>query len=573
MKMNKYFAMTFAALAFCACSNDEVPGKDGPDSGKPGEPTYAYFSMKINGEASTKATDAGSAEEQKVTDAVLIICKNLISDKSVEDVIYVDDLGTDTPYPAPKKAVLTTSGDKKVYVVLNPKESTKEELMSMKGGKSQTDVENYKIHLGEAGNLANSHGATPAGKPGSWTLDNLSNLPATIGSRTIMSGAVTVTLEGNKTQDDPNKVAILVDRSVGKAEVGFKDANVLKVANETKTILTLSDPFFAIRNLPVDEYIIQKKQAVTNYVMAPGFALSTSDEFDAAFDEVAPINGAVSIGGAPASDIRYISENSNQTPMRGNTSYAIVKTTFQLEDKTVATSYTPGTDGMRGGALTLNQGEFTTGLLMYTGTEFFEASKDGAFNAEAAINRWAAYTISIANTEDGAISETPSAVAPTDPANAKKISGTIYASDEELMEAVDGNAAYGYALVRVKADGIETVVDYIQIYKFRGTATNDNFEQYKMGDPIQASFYKAPTCYYRVNIVDKAYPQPSSMFYSVLRNNWYKLNITKVTSIGYPNEDDVTVKPTDPLGANTHIQAEITVKPWNIVDGDYEIGM
>lgn len=81
------------------------------------------------------------------------------------------------------------------------------------------------------------------------------------------------------------------------------------------------------------------------------------------------------------------------------------------------------------------------------------------------------------------------------------------------------------------------------------------------------------TCYYRVNIFDKAYGSGHAMFNSVVRNASYHANIAKINSIGFPEEGDIIIKPENPLNIETHVQVLITVNKWIAKVMDTEIGM
>ena len=87
--------------------------------------------------------------------------------------------------------------------------------------------------------------------------------------------------------------------------------------------------------------------------------------------------------------------------------------------------------------------------------------------------------------------------------------------------------------------------------------------------------YTGGTCYYRVNVEDNmdGKTEANNLFYSVMRNRFYNVNISKITSIGYPDDEDVTVDPTDPINQKTYMQAHITVEPWTKVEQDAELGM
>ena len=85
---------------------------------------------------------------------------------------------------------------------------------------------------------------------------------------------------------------------------------------------------------------------------------------------------------------------------------------------------------------------------------------------------------------------------------------------------------------------------------------------------------KGLICYYRINIFDKTYQNTQSMYYSVIRNNAYHVNITGVSSIGYPEAGDVEVNPETPLiDFPTYMQVEITINKWTAKDMSTDIGM
>lgn len=78
--------------------------------------------------------------------------------------------------------------------------------------------------------------------------------------------------------------------------------------------------------------------------------------------------------------------------------------------------------------------------------------------------------------------------------------------------------------------------------------------------------YTGGLCYYRVNLRDITKTALQEK-YCVLRNNYYKINITQINSLGgNSTTDPEVIVPTDPdtpLETETHISANILIAPWN----------
>ena len=595
MNVKNYFTMVCVALAFFACNNEDVPGKGPVDGSEPGEPTYAYFSMKINSGTTTKAAseDPGTADEQAVVDAVVILCKDLTADKSVEDVIYVpaaDLTKTGSGYPAPKSPILTTAGAKKIYTVLNPTTETKDVLMALKGtGKTQVDVEKLTVDLGTPDRLGNEHTVPPTpNTTGTWDMDDLTNLPAVSDQRTLMSGSSAVILQPSVPSDlaqqpgSLNNISIGVDRAVGKVEVNFKAGAKVVKDDSNNTVLTLSNPLFSVKNMPNSQYIVQNLSS-QNYVVTPNFSAPVN-EFENIYNNgISPDKTVGDTEGATAVPV-YVPENTTETALIGNATYALVKTDFSLAANKVITGYTAGENNIKGGSFAYNGVADDEGKIMYNFTEgtFYKAVGDDGttFDATKAVYRWAAYMISQSNNYvDGNITDTPTNAGVTDPSNAHRID-KIYESSQELIEAIGTGTQklYGYAIVIDRSDGINHVKNRVQVYRFDTGAdvtlnSPDDLDNYEFGREEEMAFYKNNSCYYRVNIVDNNYAESSPMHFAIIRNYWYKVAISKVTSIGYPHEDDVNIKPEDPLAANTYVQADVTINPWKVLEDDYEMGL
>lgn len=86
---------------------------------------------------------------------------------------------------------------------------------------------------------------------------------------------------------------------------------------------------------------------------------------------------------------------------------------------------------------------------------------------------------------------------------------------------------------------------------------------------VEAKVYTRGECYYRLNIRDITKTVLKEK-YAVLRNNFYKINITEVNSIGGNSPIDpeviVPIDPETPLETETHISADITVLAWTAIE-------
>lgn len=93
------------------------------------------------------------------------------------------------------------------------------------------------------------------------------------------------------------------------------------------------------------------------------------------------------------------------------------------------------------------------------------------------------------------------------------------------------------------------------------------------GDDTWASAeYTNGYCYYRLNIRDIRETDVPKR-YSVLRNNYYKVNITQIDDMGSNTPGGLVPEdPETPLETSTHISASITIEAWTTVDMNEPLG-
>ncbi|MDR1780417.1 MAG: Mfa1 family fimbria major subunit [Tannerella sp.] len=97
--------------------------------------------------------------------------------------------------------------------------------------------------------------------------------------------------------------------------------------------------------------------------------------------------------------------------------------------------------------------------------------------------------------------------------------------------------------------------------------TMDNNGAIRMGK------YDNQYCYYLVYLDPKSDYQISSVDvpYAAVRNFFYKLNVKKINSLGYPGPDG---QPDDkkPLATKTMISVDVNIMPWQLIATDVELG-
>lgn len=95
-----------------------------------------------------------------------------------------------------------------------------------------------------------------------------------------------------------------------------------------------------------------------------------------------------------------------------------------------------------------------------------------------------------------------------------------------------------------------------------------NTAQAQESSNLEVKTYTGGRCYYRVNLRDIA-KTALQQKYCVLRNHFYKINITQINSLGGSSTTDpdvvVPTEPTTPLEESTYISADITIEAWNAI--------
>lgn len=79
--------------------------------------------------------------------------------------------------------------------------------------------------------------------------------------------------------------------------------------------------------------------------------------------------------------------------------------------------------------------------------------------------------------------------------------------------------------------------------------------------------------YYRLNIRDIKQTADLSKKYAVQRNNYYQVNITEISNLGFNTPTGtIPTDPETPLETQTYISADITIVPWTVVSMNEPLG-
>ena len=362
-----------------------------------------------------------------------------------------------------------------------------------------------------------------------------------------------------------NHLQVSISRAAAKLQATYANAEALTLKdNASKTLGKLLAPTFTVRNLPVQSYMFLHNQA--NGFLTPFYTMtntsSTFEDFAKYYDEAnkPELNLKASSDGNAQSI--YLPENSNQTPVRGNTTYVLVKGVFA-----------PAADVMINKVEVTGEGENLTIKNTLDNTDY----TGGGTNVPAffIVPEW-----------ENQIYTAPTSTSPSELASygLAMILKTYLskAGKQKWLKAVDPTTAENegdvsnpvsvyYTCKLTPAVGIYSMVTIEKNAQPQGQSGYLASTE----SQIRILQYVDGTCYYRVNVEDNmgGKTEANNLFYSVMRNRFYNVNISKITSIGYPSDEDVTVDPTDPINQKTYMQAHITVEPWTKVEQDAELGM
>ena len=386
------------------------------------------------------------------------------------------------------------------------------------------------------------------------------------------------------------------------------------VANDNKTIFEDPNYAYASEN---DLYSDgATKQTPWYYQNQSEHGGSKYVDFYTTFgDATTSIGKVIALTGTPADgsaalNPSYIPENTNAFPVKGNTTYAMLEATFKPEITRSVDMTTPIKVASEAGSALFNQAaKPISGSFLYSKEYgvFFGIDADAGdaiprstadnissiigtdpqyANNVTAIKAIAAKMISDANVN----AQTTAGGVESAAMKAKKVTiDNIVLSSNTT--AVPGNG--GKWLVTVESAGTTDNVGcdanaadnakYFKITKIQlqNAGSNgfeldgDGIENAKFPGKISTfGIYPAGKCYYRLNIQDEGLATGiSPLRYAVMRNYWYQISLHSFKDLGCPNPAIAAGAATDALGADTHVSATITVKPWSVKNMKPEVGL
>lgn len=633
MKFNKYYLMSAVfCMALASCSDDVVDDQNGnPDNTEQAEgvkDTYATFSFNFSKGVmprAARATADGTEAEKAVNNFTLLIFKNVEGHDELSTLEEVKEVTGDGA-----QTFAITSGPKKIYILANAG-GIKGTLLTQVNAGLGTPLTLNSTLLKDFENLAMD---VYTGNPLNTSTDVLGTVTGADTGNLLMTGVSEVTLAAGVTEDDAkgvgnsNNITIGIDRAAAKITIGqaadaaftiedalFQSADFPYLHNATKTVGTIAsgDINYAIFNQNSTEFITPKSASENNaspIIQDPNYAFdSGTTDFSMYYNSksaVFDVDGtstvdmpatpkAVSTGAASAAlytNASFVAENTNEWPVKGNTTYAMLEAIFQPEvSRTVSDIVSATTSG------TL---QFSPAQAALTrGASFIYCDKYGVFLSAADLTRADGGSINQILSNEAALKSIKILAA-------KMISDANQAAQQAAGGAV--NSAYSAKTIALSAISSEAGYSadtwYIEVTasdEKNGTnvvATADNAKYYTLtvkgigngtdgyvadGDGVATAkipaaitfaIYPSGKCYYRVNIENPDYASTIvPLHYAVIRNYWYQIDLTKFTSVGYPNPAIAAGVGTDALEADTHVNTTIAVRAWTVITMDPEVGL
>ena len=315
MKKVPFTKMALIAFTIFSCSEDGVNNDNNPVIAD--EETHSAVSLsfpKTTVFKSMKAHDIAAANgiETKVTSVGFYVVdeiNNMMHGKVFSDSEFVQD-NDDTNKYMLKSTLKTTTGQKRVFVVLNP------------GSSLQASIDN--IRGGIFGEIPLDGVASDYVTASDLVMSSITATPATLGVMTEQEAL-------------DNPIPVIVQRNTAKVAVKEKAASTPVVGG------TISDLGFAIVTEAKKSYLIQQGGNTLATVVTPGRNLSPVEAENAYFTKLSTPsswkNVNASSTGNNSLEGYYAMENVNVKNVMGNTTAAIIKGQFTPENSSVVVAY------------------------------------------------------------------------------------------------------------------------------------------------------------------------------------------------------------------------------------------
>lgn len=339
MKITKFLALAFAALAFASCTKSTTD--DNNDGGQEiNSPTHATFKFNIkNGTRAAADFDPVTTPEQDATDKKIGRLQLLIFNATTQALEF-----NEVVTGATTKTVLLTAGKKKIFVVTNSDKLTAyntaiDPATFVVGAANTTLSDFYALQfnagtpqkLGESAtrtfDFSGLYGQSTSstGLPMSNTNEITYTLAAGVAETTATGGTPV-----NGGTSPTNTFNIQLYFMTAKANLKLASG----VLNSAAGKPIIKDVSFSVRNLARKTNYVQNVPTVGNPQSAYfTFTGATQAAFDTEFDYASNISVPLT---ETASNYLYVPENNNALLQRGQASYFAIKATYEPEVHTDA---------------------------------------------------------------------------------------------------------------------------------------------------------------------------------------------------------------------------------------------
>ena len=341
MKKVKFLTPALIAFAFFACSENEV--KNDPPPVNAGEETYSAVSLSFPKTALKSAdhTAANSIETTVTTVGVYVV--DVISNLMHGNVFNDSQFEKEGDGYRLTSALKTTTGDKRIYVVLNPGTTLQSDIDNLRGGIfGEIALDGTAVNYVTASNLV---------------MASVSAAMSTLG---VMSAeeAIAAPLEIN------------IQRNTAKVAVKEKSGSTPVVGG------SIADFEFALVTEAKKSYLIQQGGNTLGTVLTPGRNIAPLTADNDYFTKLATPSAWKNVNTSAtennALEGYYVLENVNDLNVTGNTTAAIIKAQFTPDDNSVVVAYAE--NGVR------TMGSITPGESFYVKKSDYSYWSEGAYN-------------------------------------------------------------------------------------------------------------------------------------------------------------------------------------------------
>ena len=554
--MKRFCILYMVGLAFLiiSCSQDDNLDGNKNLNFEDGQKTWAFFSFDISGSQTTsRATseDAKDGEKSVVLATIYVFREDDTFEISSNVTLSLADYTTGTdenPIPAMKFEL--TSGKKKVVVILND---------------NRVAVRNLKS--GVAGLLA-------AVESPAYPSSLFSSFSSPVANM-LMTGHTTITLAANITPEQAehpnnnNHIEIAVDRVAAKLDVRANDMTVYNKSNLLGTLVPInysvlnlhSAPFTFLHEKDNKEVIVSNNYAniipdggsVSSHLYHTS-ASTIMDNKSYRHNVLAKTDDSFNIYGQ---DMIFVPENTNLLPQVGNSTYVFLKGTYQPSDNVEIPTYhgtyaqlDPATNRITPNARLEEPADSKAAMYSYDYDFTFQPIAATSLD-DTQLKQLIAHHI-----VNSGVMGTNFTI--------DEISNTIPAS------IAIGEERYVYRVIDQSASVMGKTCSNIAVVRYVQGETAPVIDDSFKVDDLTVGFYqwdrgnKGLICYYRINIFDDSYEPTHPMYFSVIRNNVYHVEINGINSIGYPVASDVEVNPSTPLTESTNLMdVHIKINQWS----------